>query len=83
MTSQPGKQTIAKHKDNQTVKLGQLIEYNMKNVFLQKSCTKWDGKTITSPFSKKSKLSLSLDQKSKDLYSLFLLYARLRAIKIC
>ena len=44
MTSQPGKQTITIHillnmprnKDNQTIKFGQLIEYNMKNIF-QKS----------------------------------------------
>ena len=42
MTSQPGKQTIAVHilpnisrsKGNQTVKFGQLIEYNMRNIFL-------------------------------------------------
>ena len=41
MTSQPGKQTIAiyilpsisKSKDNQTMKSGQLIEYNMRNFF--------------------------------------------------
>ena len=44
MTSQPGKQTITIHillnmprnKGNQTMKFGQLIEYNMKNIF-QKS----------------------------------------------
>ena len=43
MTSQPGSQTIAiyilinisRSKDNQTMKFGQLIEYNMKNVFLE------------------------------------------------
>ena len=43
MTSQPGQQTIAIHiltyiswsKDNQTMKLGQLIEYNKKNIFLE------------------------------------------------
>ena len=40
MTSQPGQQTIAIHiltnisksKDNQAMKFGQLIEYNMKNI---------------------------------------------------
>ena len=44
MTSQPGLQTIAKHillnisqiKGNQTIKFGQLIEYNKSNIFLQK-----------------------------------------------
>ena len=44
MTSKPGKQTIAIHilsyfsrsKDNQTMKFGQLIEYNMRKIFLEK-----------------------------------------------
>ena len=47
MTSQPGKQTIAIHiftntskKSNQAMKFGQLIEYNMGNIFLEKSYTK-------------------------------------------
>ena len=48
MTSQLGLQTITIHilpnisrnKDNQIMKLGQLIEYNMRNVFLQKLCGK-------------------------------------------
>ena len=43
MTSQPGLQTIAIHilpnisqsKGNQTMKSGQLIEYNKRNIFLQ------------------------------------------------
>ena len=47
MTSQPGKQAIAIHtlpnisksKGNQIMKFGQLIEYNMRNIFLKKSCT--------------------------------------------
>ena len=50
MTSQPGLQTIAIHllpqsKGNQTMKFGQLIEYNMKNIFLQKLCGKWGRET--------------------------------------
>ena len=53
MTSQPGLQTIAIHvlpnisqsKYNQTVKFGQLIEYNKRNYFLQKLCGKWDRGT--------------------------------------
>ena len=48
MTSQPGKQTIAIHilpnisrrKGNQAMKFGQLIEYNMRNIFVEKSYTK-------------------------------------------
>ena len=49
MTSQPGYQTIAIHiltnisrtKGNQTIKCGQLIEYNMRNIFLEKSYKMW------------------------------------------
>ena len=48
MTSQPGLQTIAIHilpnisqdKGNQTMKFGQLIEYNNRSIFLQKLCGK-------------------------------------------
>ena len=42
MTSQPGKQTIyilpniSWSKDNHIIKLGQVIEYNKKNIFLRK-----------------------------------------------
>ena len=60
------------------MKFGQLIEYNMRNIFLQKSCIKYGGETILRPFSKKSKLSIFLEQ---VLLSLFLLYAKLRAIQ--
>ena len=77
MRSQPGKQTITRHilpnilrsKGNQTMKFGQIIEYDMRNIFLEKSCTKYDGETIPRPFSKKSKLSISLEQYSKVLCS--------------
>ena len=73
--SQPEKQTNAMHKllniprskDNQTIKFGQLVEYNMRNIFLEKLYAKCGGETIPRPFSKKSKLSRSLDQKSKVL----------------
>ena len=44
------------------MKYGQLIEYNMRNIFLEKSFTKCGGDTIPSPFSNKLKLKLSLDQ---------------------
>ena len=68
--------------DNQTMKFGQFIEYNMRNVFLEKSYTKCDGETSPRPFSEKLILSISLDQYSKVLYSLFLLYAKFRGIEI-
>ena len=79
MTSQPGKQTVAIHilpniprsTDNQIIKYGQLIEYNMGNIFLEKSYTKSRAETIPRPFFKKSKFIISLDQQSKVLHSLF------------
>ena len=39
-------------------------------------------KLVPDPFLKKSKLNISPDQKSKVLYSLFLLYDKFRALKI-
>ena len=63
------------------MKFGQLIECNMRNIFLEKSYTKCGGETIPRPFSKKSKLSISLDQYSKVLYILFLLFAKLSTIE--
>ena len=70
MTSQSGKQTIAmnvlpnisRNKGNRTMRFGQLIEYNMRNIFLEKSYTKCGGETSPRPFSEKLKLSISLDQ---------------------
>ena len=69
MMPQPGKQTIVIHvfpnvlrnKDNQAIKFGQLREYNMKNIFLEKPYTKRGGETSPGPFSEKLKLSISLD----------------------
>ena len=59
---------------------GQLIEYKMMNIFVEKSYKKCAGETI--PFPKKLKSSISLDQYCKVLNSLFPLYANLRAIEI-
>ena len=68
MMSQPGYQAIVMHilpsilsKMNQTMKLSQLIQYNIRNIFLEKSYTKCGGETIPRPFSEKSKLSIHLD----------------------
>ena len=69
MTSKPGQQiiviyilpNISKSKVNQAIKPGQLIEYNLRNIFLEKSYRKCGGGTIPSPFSKNSKLSITLD----------------------
>ena len=51
MPSQPRKQIIAIHillnisrsKGNKTMKCGQVIEYNMRKSFPEKSYTKYDG----------------------------------------
>ena len=66
MTSQAGKQTIAMHilpnisrsKGNQAMKFGKLIEYNMRNIFVEKSYTRCAGETIPRHLSQKSKLSI-------------------------
>ena len=55
MTSQPGKQVlsyISRRKDNQTMKFGQLIQYNMRKIFLEKSSTKYVRKLFLDPFQK-------------------------------
>ena len=70
MTSKPRKQKIAIHilpnisrsTSNQTMKFGQLLEYGMSNIFLEKSYTKCGGEVILRPFSKKTKLVISLIQ---------------------
>ena len=90
MTSQPGIQAIVirilrnfwRSKGNQTLNFGQLIGCNLRNIFLEKPHTKYREETSPRPFPEKLKLSISLDQWSKVLYSLFSLYAKLRAIEI-
>ena len=70
MMSHPGSQTITIHilpnisrnKGNETRKFGQLLEYNTKNVFLEKSYINCDEEIIPKPFSQKSNWSLCLDQ---------------------
>ena len=53
---------ISSRKDYQAMKFGQLVEYNMRSIFLEKSYTKSGGETIPRLFSKKFKLSISLGQ---------------------
>ena len=71
---------ISRSKGNQTIKFRQLIEYNLKNIFFEKSDTKCAAETISRPLSKISKL-IYLAQQSKVLNSLFLFYANLRLLK--
>ena len=54
---------ISRSKGNQTIKLGQLIKYNMRNIFLEKSFTKHGEETIPifpDPFLKSQNLCSSL-----------------------
>ena len=75
MTSRSSKKTIIIHilsnilrnNSNKTMKVGQLIEYNMRNIFLEKSYTKFGGETSPRPFSEKLKLSIYMDHWSKVL----------------
>ena len=64
------------------MKFGELIECNMRNISVEKLYTKCGVETIPRPFSQNSKLTISLDQWSKVLYSLLLLYANLWAMEI-
>ena len=60
MTSQSGEEIIVirrlplhntlRSKGNQTMKLGQLIKYNMRIIFPEKSYTKCGGETSTDAF---------------------------------
>ena len=50
-----------------------LIEYNKRNIFLEKLYPKCDGEASSRLFCKKLKLSIYLDQQSELLKSLFLL----------
>ena len=64
MMSQPRKQAIATHilpnisrsKVNQAMKFGQLIEYNMRNIFVEKLYTKCAGEIISQTLIQKIKI---------------------------
>ena len=75
-TSQTGKYTvttlilsnISGSKAKKTIKFGQSIEYKMRNIFLEKLQTKYDGKACHRPFHKKSKLGNGLKGYSVYFY---------------
>ena len=55
MTSQPRKQTLqytnfSTSQEAKTMKFGQLIEYDMRNIFLEKLYTKCEEKIVPDPF---------------------------------
>ena len=88
VASQPGEQLIAIHiltiistsKDNHAMKFGLLIRENRK-IFFLKNQTKYSDYTIHIFFLKYQNRA-SLDQNSEVLCSLFLMYVKLRTIKI-
>ena len=53
---------ISRSKGNQTIKFDQLIDYDMRNIFLKKSYAKYGGKASLRLFDIKSKLIISLEQ---------------------
>ena len=61
---------------NQIMKFGKLIEYNMRIIFLERSYTKCCREASPGYFSKKSKLTIFLDQQFEVSYSFFLFYAQ-------
>ena len=61
---------ISRSKD-QTMTFGQLTKYNMRNIFLEKSYKQFGGETSSRSLSKKSMLSIFLDQQFNFFYSLF------------
>ena len=46
---------MSRSKGNQAAKFGQLIECNMRNIFLEKACTKCCWETSPRPFSEELK----------------------------
>ena len=85
MTSLPGQQlttthilpNISRSKDNQALKFGQLIEYNMRNIFLEKSYAKCDraavGNVIKFILFARSSQSVPIYIKTKVLITCFYL----------
>ena len=56
---------VSRKKGNHAMKLGRLIEYNMENIFLEKSDTNFCRAAVSKTFYRKSKLSVDLDQQSE------------------
>ena len=59
MTSQTGKHIITTHYcsisqevKTDTIKYGSLLQYNMRNIFLEKSFTEYGGMLVPGPFIK-------------------------------
>ena len=90
MTAQPRKQTtaiqilskISKRKDNQAIKFGQLIEYNIRNIFVKNYTQNVEAKLFQDSFVKNQNSAYLWINNSLVLYSLLLLFPKLRTIEI-
>ena len=90
MTSQTVKQiitirilsNISRSKNNQAIKFGQLIECKMRNIYFEKSYTKYGGETSPRAFYKNRKLSIYLDQQSEMLYFFFIIWPKYMKTKV-
>ena len=71
---------ISRSKGNQAMKLGLLIEHDMRTVFLKNQTQNVIAKLAseTRSLSKISELNLSLDQQSEILNSLILLFVKVK-----
>ena len=75
LTAQFGKQIITIHilfnisrsKGSQIMNFGLLIEYNLRNIFLEKLCTTYGREASPRSLYKKSKFNVSADQQSEML----------------
>ena len=75
MTSQTGQLIITIHmlpnisrsKDKKAMKLGYLVESNVRKIFLQKLCRKWDWETSSRPLFFQKKCFIEAKTNGHDL----------------
>ena len=63
---------MSRSKGNQAMKFGQLIDCNMRKIFVEKSYPKFAGETIPRPLTKKIKIEHISGSMCRVLNSLFL-----------
>ena len=65
---------ILRSKDNQAMKFGQLIEYNLRDIFLEKSYTKSNEKLFRDPFLKNQNRAYLYQCSKCFIYFVFIVY---------
>ena len=73
---------ISRSKGNQTMKFGQLIECNMRNILLKNYTQNAVEKLFLDPFLRNENSSYLCVNSLEALYSLFFWYTNLKAIEI-